>query len=89
MLGNPKINRARRNAPKAGHDVLDAQGAFYESLYGAGAERCAALLGFDGGRSKLLSRRRSVASLAVDRRQPIDLIRDKLEERGLGFALAA
>jgi hypothetical protein len=25
----------------------------------------------------------------IDRRQPIDIIRDKLDERGLGFARAA
>ena len=46
-------------------------------------------LRFDGGRSKLRSHMRSVASLVIDRRQPIDIIRDKLEERGLGFARAA
>src|SRR5262249_22007309 len=62
-----------------GHDILDVQGAFFESLYRAGTERCAPLLGFDGGRSQLRSRLRSVASLVVDRRQPIDIIRDKLE----------
>ena len=64
------------------HDILDVQGAFCESLYRAGTERCAPLLRFTGGRSQLRSRMRSVASLVVDRRQPIDIIRDKLEERG-------
>jgi hypothetical protein len=71
------------------HDILDVQGAFCETLYRAGTERCAPLLGFDGGRSKLRSHMRSVASLVIDRRQPIDIIRDKLEERALGFARAA
>ena len=71
------------------HDMLDVQGAFCESLYRAGTERCAPLLRLCGGRSKLRSRMRSVASLVVDRRQPIDIIRDKLEERGLDFARAA
>ena len=71
------------------HDILDVQGAFCETLYRAGTERCAPLLRFDGGRSKLRSHMRSVASIVVDRRQPIDIIRDKLEERGLGFARAA
>jgi hypothetical protein len=70
------------------HDILDVQGAFCESLYRAGTERCA-LLGFTGGRSKLRSHLRSVASLVIDRRQPIDIIRDQLEERGLGLARAA
>ena len=71
------------------HDILDVQGAFCESLYSAATERCAPLLRFTGGRSQLRSRLRSVASLVVDRRQPIDIIRDTLEERGLGFARAA
>jgi hypothetical protein len=70
------------------HDILDVQGAFCESLYRAGTERCAPL-GFTGGRSRLRSRLRSVASLVVDRRQPIDIIRDNLEERGLDFARVA
>ena len=71
------------------HDMLDAQGAFCETLYRAGTERYAPLLRLCGGRSKLRSHMRSVASLVVDRRQPIDIIRDQLEERGLGFARAA
>jgi hypothetical protein len=72
------------------HDILDVQGTFCESLYRAGTERCAPLvLGFDGRRSRLQSHMRSVASLVIDRRQPIDIIRDKLEERAVGFALAA
>ena len=71
------------------HNMLDAQGAFCESLYRAGTERCAPLLRLCGGRSQLRSHMRSVASLVVDRRQPIDIIRDKLEERGLDFARAA
>ena len=71
------------------HDILDVQGAFCESLYRAATERCAPLLRFTGGRSQLRSRLRSVASLVVDRRQPIDIIRDKVEERALGVARAA
>lgn len=63
------------------HDILDLQGAFFESLYRPGTERCAPL-GFHGGRSKLWSHMRSVASLVIDRRQPIDVIRDRLDERG-------
>ena len=72
------------------HDILDVQGAFCESLYRAGTERCAPLvLGFDGRLSRLQSHMRSVASLVIDRRQPIDIIRDILEERAVGFARAA
>ena len=72
-----------------GHDVLDVQGALCESLFRAEMERCAPLLRFTGGRSQLRSRLRSVASIVVDRRQPIDMIRDNLEERGLELARAA
>ena len=71
------------------NDTLDVQGAFCELLYRAGTERCAPLLRFTGGRSQLRSRMRSVASIVVDRRQPIDIIRNKLEERAVGFAQAA
>lgn len=71
------------------HDILDVQGASCESLYREGAERCAPLLAFDGGRSRLRSHMRSVLSLVVDRREPLDIIRDKLDERAVGFARAA
>jgi len=71
------------------HDILDVQGASFESLYRAGKARCAPLLAFDGGRSRLRSHLRSAASLVIDRRQPIDIIRDHVEERGIGFARAA
>ena len=70
------------------HDILDVQGAFCESLRRGATERCAPL-GLSGGRSRLRSHLRSVASLVVDRRQPIDIICDQLEERGLDFAWAA
>ena len=68
------------------HDVLDAEGAPCESLYHAPAETCVPMLSFGGGRGALRSRLRSAAALVVDRRQPIDLIRDGLEERGLALA---
>jgi hypothetical protein len=71
------------------HDILDVQGALCESLYRVGEERCAPLLGFESGRSQLRSRLRSVASLVIDIRQPIDVVRDKVEERGLELARAA
>jgi len=70
------------------HDIVEVQGACFESLYKQGTERCA-LLGFNGGRSRLRSHMRSVASLVIDRRQPIDVIRDRLDEQGLGLAQAA
>ncbi|TXL72185.1 hypothetical protein FHP25_26515 [Vineibacter terrae] len=66
------------------HDILDVQGAFCESLCRAVTERCAPLLRLTGGRSQLRSRMRSVASIVVDRRQPIDIIRDKLARGAQG-----
>ncbi len=71
------------------HDILNVQGAFCESLCRAETVRCAPLLRLAGGRSQLRSRLRSVASIVVDRRQQIDIIRDNLEERGLRLARAA
>jgi hypothetical protein len=73
----------------ARHDVLDIQGAACESLRRPAAEPCLPLLSFDGHRSELRSRLRSALSLVVDRRQPLDIIRDTLEERGLDLARAA
>jgi hypothetical protein len=74
----------------ARHDVLDAEGAACESWRDAAVEEpCAPLLSFYGGRDELRSRLRSAASIIVDRRQPLDIIRDSLEERGLELARAA
>jgi hypothetical protein len=72
-----------------GHDVLYAEGAACESLRRAWVQPCMPLLGFRGGRNELRSRLRSMVSIVVDRRQPLDLIRDDLEERGLQLARAA
>jgi len=74
----------------ARHDVLDAEGAACESWRDAAVEEpCAPMLSFYGGRDELRSRLRSAASIIVDRRQPLDIIRDSLEERGLELARAA
>jgi hypothetical protein len=72
------------------HDVLDAEGAACESWRDPAVEEpCAPLLSFYGGRDELRSRLRSAASIVVDRRQPLDIIRDTLEERGIELARAA
>ena len=71
------------------HDVIDAQGAPCELRRDPAVESCAPQLGFNGGRSEVRSRLRSALSLVVDRRQPIDLIRDELEDRALQLAQAA
>jgi hypothetical protein len=58
--------------------------AEYEQLYGrrsAPESACAPILGFVGRRSELASRWRSAVSPIFDRRTPLDLIRDELEER--------
>lgn len=72
-----------------GHDILDVQGAACETLYRAEMERCAPLLAFGGGREKLRSHLRSIASVVMDRRQPLDIIRDRLDERAVDLARAA
>ena len=46
---------------------------------------CAPLLSFNGGRSEIRSRFRSAISPWVDRRQKLDIIRDRLEERGIAL----
>jgi len=44
---------------------------------------CAPRVPYTGGRDELKSRMRSAISPAFDRRQPFDVIRDRLEERGI------
>jgi hypothetical protein len=74
----------------ARHDIVDAQGAPCETWRDAALEEpCVPLLSFYGGRDELRSRLRSAAALVVDRRQPLDLIRDRIEDRGLALARAA
>jgi Hint domain len=73
----------------AQHDLLDAEGAPCESLGNPSVEPCVSLLGFPGGRAELRSRLRSLASIVIDRRQPLDVIRDDLEARGAQLARAA
>ncbi len=73
----------------ARHDVLYAQGAPCESLRQPAEEPCVPLIGFNGSRSEFSSRLRSAASVVIDRRRHIDIIRDTLEERGLQLAHAA
>jgi Hint domain len=58
----------------------------YLRMYGAPSEKahpCTPVLNFAGGRSKMKSRLRSALSPWVDRREQIDIIRDRLEDRAL------
>lgn len=72
-----------------GHDVIFANGAACETLLFQAAEAVTAshvvpfapLVSFFGGRGALASRLRSAAAPLVDRRRPIDIIRDRLEDR--------
>ena len=45
--------------------------------------RCAPRVSFGGGRGEMTSRMRSAISPWLDRRTPLDLIRDRLEERAI------
>jgi hypothetical protein len=47
---------------------------------------CVPLLGFNGGRSEIKSHFRSAISPWIDRRQQLEVIRDRLEERGIALA---
>jgi hypothetical protein len=71
------------------HDVIYANGAPCESLRAAATESCVPVLSFNGNRGHLTSRLRSAASAIVDRRRPLDMIRDELEERASSLSLAA
>jgi hypothetical protein len=60
--------------------------AEYFRIYGSPKTqetRCAPWVSYGGGRGELKSRFRSAISPWLDRREPIDLIRDRLEERGI------
>jgi Hint domain len=64
--------------------------AEYLRMYGAptGNEApCVPLFSFNGGRSEIKSRLRSALSPWIDRRLPIDVIRDCLEERSATLTL--
>jgi hypothetical protein len=51
--------------------------------------RCAPRVSFGGGRGELKSRMRSALSPLLDRRTPLDLIRDRLEDRAILFSRQA
>ncbi|MBN9089186.1 MAG: Hint domain-containing protein [Reyranella sp.] len=64
------------------HDVIDAEGCPCESLLLPGEAACAPRLGFDGRSREVASRLRSAIAPWFDRREPLDVIRDRLEVRG-------
>jgi hypothetical protein len=65
------------------HDIVEAEGAACESLQAEGMTECAPILEFRGNRSRLGSRLRSAVAPIVDRRTPLDVVRDKVEGRSL------
>jgi hypothetical protein len=64
-----------------GHDVIDAEGALCESHRDAAMQACATEFAFHGGRSQFASHLRSAIAPLIDRRRPLDRIRDGLEAR--------
>jgi len=64
------------------HDVIYAEGAPCET-FAETADHFAPVLSFTGDRSRVTSHLRSALSPLVDRREKIDVIRDRLEERAL------
>ena len=67
------------------HDVIYAEGAPCETL-AESADHFVPVLSFTGSRSKMKSHLRSALSPLVDRREKIDIIRDRLEDRALTMA---
>ncbi len=66
----------------------DAMFGDYIRKYGAAKTKetpCAPILSFNGGRNEIKSRLRSAVSVWLDRRQQLDVIRDRLEERGIAL----
>jgi hypothetical protein len=62
--------------------------AEYFRRYGAPEAQekpCAPRVSYGGGRGEFKSRVRSAMSPWLDRREPLDVIRDRLEERGMGL----
>ena len=64
------------------HNVIYANGAPCETLLSPGEQPCAPLLAYGWRRGLLKSHLRSAVAPWIDRRQPIDVIRDGLDARG-------
>lgn len=64
------------------HNVIYANGAPCESLLGPGEQPCALRLPYGWRRGLIKSHLRSAVAPWIDRRQPVDIIRDGLDARG-------
>lgn len=67
------------------HNIIYANGAPCETLLSPGEQPCAPLLPYGWRRGLIKSHLRSAVAPWIDRRQPIDVIRDALDARGAGF----
>jgi len=67
------------------HDIIDAEGAPCETL-AESTDHVVPVLSFAGRGSRMKSHLRSAFSPLVDRREKIDIIRDRLEDRALTMA---
>jgi hypothetical protein len=70
----------------ARHDVIYANGAPCETLLAPDEQPCAPLLPYGWRRGLLKSHFRSAAAPWIDRRQPVDIIRDRLDARGASLS---
>jgi hypothetical protein len=67
------------------HDVIYANGAPCETLLSPGEQPCAPLLPYGWRRGLIKSHFRSAVAPWIDRRQPVDIIRDRLDARGMAL----
>jgi hypothetical protein len=65
------------------HDVIYANGAPCETLLGPGEQPCVARLPYGWRRGLIKSHLRSAVAPWIDHRQPVDIIRDGLDARGI------
>ena len=65
------------------HNVIYANGAPCETLLGVGEQPCAPLVPYGWKRGLIKSHFRSSVAPWIDRRQPVDIIRDGLDARGI------
>ena len=64
------------------HDVIYANGTPCETLLSPGEQPCAPLIPYGWQRGLVKSHLRSAVAPWIDRRQPVDIIRDRLDARG-------
>ena len=64
------------------HNVIYANGTPCETLLGPGEQPCALRSPYGGRRGLIKSHLRSAVAPWIDRRQPVDIIRDGLDARG-------